>query len=221
VALLGNLSLFLHRPNAQDRLPVKTFLVPQNKYDQCYDWIRQQIKTNHTQVYIVCPFISDSDEMQTVKSAESEFEKLKQIYPEFKLALIHGKIAPKTRDKIISDFKDNKINILVTTPIIEVGIDIPNASIIIIQSADHFGLAQLHQLRGRVGRGQHQSYCYLFTQSTSQNSVDRLRHLDYTTMVSKSPNMTSRPAVREKFFHISSMGFFTQTRHPHQCRPYL
>jgi ATP-dependent DNA helicase RecG len=197
----------------QDRLPVKTFLVLKTNTISATTGSANKSKPI-TPRSILFVLYHDSDEMQTVKSAESEFEKLKQIYPEYKLALIHGKIAPKTRDKIISDFKDNKINILVTTPIIEVGIDIPNASIIIIQSADHFGLAQLHQLRGRVGRGQHQSYCYLFTQSTSQNSIDRLHHLELHHNGLKIAEYDLKTRGPEKFFHISSMGFLLSNSPP-------
>ncbi len=178
LALLGNLSLSYIDQLPKDRLPIKTFLVPQNKYQDCYSWIDQQINQKHSQAYIVCPFIEDSEQNTAVKSATAEFEHLKKVFPKQKIALIHGKIAQKTRDKIFTDFKNNKINILVTTPIIEVGVDVPNSTIIIIQSADRFGLAQLHQLRGRVGRGSEQSYCYLFTESTNQKSIDRLKYLE-------------------------------------------
>ncbi|MBU1117461.1 DNA helicase RecG, partial [Patescibacteria group bacterium] len=95
-----------------------------------------------------------------------------------KLALIHGKTDTKEKEEILNNFSKNKINILVTTPIIEVGIDFPNATTMIIQSADHFGLSQLHQLRGRVGRGDLQSYCYLFTENHNENSLKRLHFLE-------------------------------------------
>ena len=117
--------------------------------------------------------------MDSIKSAVEEFKILtNQIFPNFKLALIHGKTPTKSRQEIMSEFTKNQINILVTTPIIEVGIDFPNAAIIVIQSADRFGLAQLHQLRGRVGRGEAQSYCYLFTESTNDKAINRLKFLE-------------------------------------------
>ncbi|MFA6369183.1 MAG: helicase-related protein, partial [Candidatus Shapirobacteria bacterium] len=131
------------------------------------------------QAFIVCPFIDISESMASVKSAIKEFEHLsKAVFPNLKLGLIHGKIKSDARQKIIQQFQAKQLDILVTTPIIEVGVDIPNSSIIIIQSADRFGLAQLHQLRGRVGRGHLQSFCYLFTESNNQKTIDRLNFLE-------------------------------------------
>lgn len=173
----GNLDLSTLKNLPQDRLRVKTFLVPQNKIPDCYQWLQKDILKRHTQSFIVCPFIEESESALTIKSAKKEFENLKELFPKLKLALIHGKTEIKSREKILADFAKNQINILVTTPIIEVGIDFPNATTIIIQSADHFGLSQLHQLRGRVGRGNKQSYCYLFTESSNESSLKRLDFL--------------------------------------------
>jgi ATP-dependent DNA helicase RecG len=163
LTLLGNLDISIIDTLPKNRLPIKTFLVPHQKIPNCYSWIQEQIFTTKCQAFIVCPFIEISETMQSIKSAKVEFEKLQKIFPKLKLSLLHGKIKPKDRQKIITDFQKNKTNILVTTPIIEVGVDIPNASILIIQSAERFGLSQLHQLRGRIGRGQLQSFCYFFT----------------------------------------------------------
>ena len=178
LTLLGNLDLSIIDSLPKNRLSIKTFLVPPKKIPQCYQWIEDQIIKTKCQAFIVCPFIDISETMQSVKSATDEFKKLSTIFPKLKLALLHGKIKPKDKDKIISDFQKNKINILVTTPIIEVGVDIPNASIMIIQSAERFGLSQLHQLRGRVGRGLLQSYCYLFTESQNDKAQNRLKFME-------------------------------------------
>jgi len=179
LTMLGNLDLSIIDTLPQNRLKIKTFLVPENKKNSCYQWIGDQIKKTKCQVFIVCPFIEESETLTSVKSAIKEFEFLSnQIFPDLKMALIHGKIKPEDRQKIIQQFQSNQISILVTTPIIEVGIDIPNASIIIIQTADRFGLAQLHQLRGRVGRGNDQSYCYLFTESQNDKAQNRLQFLE-------------------------------------------
>lgn len=178
LTMLGSLQLSSIEHLPKNRLSVKTFLVPKAKIADCYQWIDKQIQTEHDQAFIVCPFIDISESMASVKSAIKEYEYLSnEIFPHLKLALIHGKLKSKDREKIITDFKDNKINILVSTPIIEVGIDIPNANIIVIQSADRFGLAQLHQLRGRVGRGHRQSYCYLLTESDNEKARSRLEFL--------------------------------------------
>jgi ATP-dependent DNA helicase RecG len=179
LTLLGNLDLSIIDTLPQNRKEIKTFLVPNHKKTDCYHWVENEIKANKSQAFIVCPFIDISESMSSVKSAIKEFETLsKDAFPNLKLALIHGKIKSDEREKIIKQFQSNKINILVSTPIIEVGVDIPNSSIIIIQSADRFGLAQLHQLRGRVGRGNAQSYCYLFTESENEKAINRLKFLE-------------------------------------------
>lgn len=173
----GNLDLSILKSPPLKRLPVKTFLVPKNKTSDCYQWLLNDIKNRHTQAFIVCPFIEESENLKTIRAAKTEFKKLETVFPKLKLALIHGKTKIDSRNKILNDFQKNKINILVTTPIIEVGIDFPNATTIIIQSADHFGLSQLHQLRGRVGRGELQSYCYFFGEEGSLTSQKRLQFL--------------------------------------------
>ena len=179
LTLLGNLDISIIDALPQNRLQIKTFLVPDHKKSDCYKWIEKEIKNTNCQAFIVCPFIDISESMASVKSAIKEFEHLsKAVFPNLKLGLIHGKIKSDARQKIIQLFQTKQLDILVTTPIIEVGVDIPNSSIIIIQSADRFGLAQLHQLRGRVGRGHLQSFCYLFTESNNQKAIDRLNFLE-------------------------------------------
>ena len=122
--------------------------------------------------------------MATVKAAVDEFEKLKEIFSnrantgKIKLGLLHGRLKSKDKQQVMADFKKKKFDILVATPVVEVGIDIPNATVMMIESADRFGLAQLHQLRGRVGRGKHKSYCLLFTDSNSVNSLKRLKSME-------------------------------------------
>lgn len=165
---------YLDKPPS-GRLPIKTWVVPESKRDASYQWIDSQIKTHSSQVFVVCPFIEPSESKDTVKSATDEYSKLKSIYPQYQIELLHGKLKSSEKDKIMANFKSGKTQILVATPIVEVGIDIPNASIIVIETADRFGLAQLHQLRGRVGRGTLQSYCLLF--SSSEN-INRLKALE-------------------------------------------
>lgn len=181
LTVLGHLKLSQIDSLPSGWKPVKTFLVPPHKYADCYRWLKHQILTTHQQAFIVCPFIEPSETLSSVKSATQLFTSLQsEIFPELKISLIHGKTPPKDRQKILQSFADNQIHLLVTTPIIEVGIDFPNATTIIIQSADRFGLAQLHQLRGRVGRGSDQSFCYLFSESDNIKSQNRLIMLTHT-----------------------------------------
>jgi ATP-dependent DNA helicase RecG len=163
------------------RISVKTWVVPPTKREKAYAWISEQIHKQQTQAFIVCPLIEDSENSQLaeVKAAQTEYARLKQeVFPHLKLGLVHGKLSSKAKSGVIDAFKNKETHILVATPVIEVGIDIPNATIMMIEGAERFGLAQLHQLRGRVGRGNQQSYCLLFT--SSGNSSQRLKHLETT-----------------------------------------
>lgn len=117
--------------------------------------------------------------METVKAVNQEYERLKkEVYPDLKLGLLHGKLKSKEKEEVLQKFKKNKLDILVATPVVEVGIDIPNATIIMIEASERFGLAQLHQLRGRVGRGDKQSYCLLFTNNISALNSERLKGME-------------------------------------------
>ena len=164
------------------RLPVKTWAIPPAKRTAAYAWIADQITTHHTQGFIICPLIeqSDVDTLKDIKAATIEFERLQQIFFHQKLALLHGKTKSKAKQVIMADLTAGKIDILVATPVVEVGIDIPNATIMVIEGAERFGLAQLHQLRGRVGRGHRQSYCLMFTTEDNQLDNRRLKYLTTT-----------------------------------------
>ena len=177
LTLYGELDLSYIEEMPKGRQIIKTFLVPKEKRGNGYQWIKKQIKENNAQVFIVCPLIeeSESETLKSVKAVKIEFENLKKIFSEFKLGLLHGKIKSSEKQKIMSDFKDKKIDILVSTPVVEVGIDIPGATIMIIEGAERFGLAQLHQLRGRVGRSSKQSYCFLYSENLSEKTIKRLK----------------------------------------------
>lgn len=179
LTLYGNLDLSYLSEMPQNRLPIKTWLVPPEKRIPAYEWIRKQVNETQSQAFIICPFIEESESMQTVKAASKEYEKLKkQIFPELKLGLLHGKLKSKEKQEVLSKFRNGEFDILVATPVVEVGIDIPNATIIMIEGAERFGLAQLHQLRGRVGRGDKQSYCLLFTESENAMQSQRLKGME-------------------------------------------
>jgi ATP-dependent DNA helicase RecG len=160
LTLYGDLDVsFLQKPI--ERMPIITkVLYDKETLNKMYDWVENQIIKNKTQVYIVCPLIDESEKID-IKSATNEFENIKNRYPSFRIELLHGRIKPKVKDEILNRFNSGEIDILVTTSVIEVGINNPNATIMIIEGAERFGLAQLHQIRGRVGRSDKQSYCFL------------------------------------------------------------
>ncbi len=179
LTLYGDLDLSVLDQMPIGRKQIKTWLVPPKKRNGAYSWIEKQIKDIKSQAFIVCPFIEESETMQTVKAANNEFENLKgNVFKNLNVGLLHGKMKAKEKEKVLEKFRNGKTDILVATPIVEVGIDIPNAAIIVIEAADRFGLAQLHQLRGRVGRGDKQSYCLLFTESTSLQTLERLKAME-------------------------------------------
>lgn len=179
LTMYGDLDLSYLSEMPKGRKTIKTWLVPPLKRDNAYTWIETQIKETDSQAFIICPFIEESESMSTIKAATSEFERLKKdVFPNLKLALLHGKQKAKEKDEILKDFKDKKYDVLVATPVVEVGIDIPNATIIVIEASERFGLSQLHQLRGRVGRGDKQSYCLLFTESKNPQTISKLKAME-------------------------------------------
>jgi ATP-dependent DNA helicase RecG len=176
-----NLSVLDEMPPGRQK--VKTWVVPPQKRAAAYEWIRKQIKENQSQAFIICPLIEEStyETLQTVKAATSEFERLrKEVFPDLKLGLLHGRLKAKEKNEVLANFKNCKLDILVSTPVVEVGIDIPTATIMMIEGAQRFGLAQLHQLRGRVGRSTRPSFCLLFSEYQDENGLKRLKILEQT-----------------------------------------
>jgi ATP-dependent DNA helicase RecG len=155
------------------RKPIKTIHFHDNKRKQVYDFIRKEINTGR-QVYVVYPLIEESESLD-YKNLQHGFEVIGKVFPEFKVSMVHGKMKPAEKDKEMTTFKNRESQILVSTTVIEVGVDVPNASVMLIESAERFGLSQLHQLRGRVGRGADQSYCILMSSyKLSKESTIRL-----------------------------------------------
>lgn len=178
LTVYGDLDLSILSEMPLGRKRIKTFLVPEEKREKGYEWIKNKLKTGE-QMFVVCPFIEPSETMTTIKAATEEFKKLKEkVFENFSIELLHGKLKSAEKDKIIEDFRKGKIQILVTTPVVEVGMDIPNATIMLIEAAERFGLASLHQLRGRVGRNDIESFCFLFTESKTPKVVGRLKNLE-------------------------------------------
>jgi len=181
LTMYGDLDLSYLNEMPHGRKKIKTWLVSPKKRTAAYDWIRKEITNANSQAFVICPFIEPSETMQTIKAVNQEYIHLrKEVYPDLKLGLLHGKQKAKEKDAILQEFRNGEFAILVATPVVEVGIDIPNATIIIIEAAERFGLAQLHQLRGRVGRGDKQSYCLLFTDSKSAQTSARLKAMEIT-----------------------------------------
>ncbi len=159
LTVYGDLQCSIINELPKGRMPITTRVVRQNKAPQVFEFVRDQLKRGR-QAYVVYPLVEESEKID-LKDAMSAFETIKEKFPEFKTGLLHGKMKSSEKDQIMADFRDNKIQILVATTVIEVGVDVPNANIMVIEHSERFGLSQLHQLRGRVGRGAHKSYCVL------------------------------------------------------------
>ena len=190
------------------RKTVKTWVVPPEKRLDAYHWINSEITVNHTQAFIVCPLINPSEKetMKDIKAVTAEFIELKSVFNNLKLGLLHGRLKNKEKSHLLEEFGKNKINILVTTPVIEVGIDFPNAAIILIENAERFGLAQLHQLRGRVGRSQKDSYCLVFNQSPS--AFKRLKYLETNFSGIKLAELDLKLRGPGDLYGLKQHGFF-------------
>jgi ATP-dependent DNA helicase RecG len=180
LAIYGDLDLSIIKEMPKGRKKIITKLVKEGERKKAYNFIRQQIKLGR-QAFVICPLIEDSDQLET-KSVKAEYEKLTtDIFSDLNIGLLHGKMKSIDKEAVMKDFLEKKIDILVSTSVIEVGVDIKNASVMLIEGAERFGLAQLHQFRGRVGRSEHQSYCLLFTSKeeiTNEKTIDRLKAME-------------------------------------------
>jgi len=188
LALFGDLDLSIIDELPQGRKPIVTKIVAPANRQKSYDFIREEIK-NGRQAFVIYPRIEASAEVAKggsqqaklwadVKAVKDGYEKLsKEIFKDLRVGMLHGKMKSKEKEQVMADFSSGKINILVSTSVVEVGVDVPNASIMVIESADRFGLSQLYQFRGRVGRAEHQSYCLLFTDSAAETTQQRLEAL--------------------------------------------
>lgn len=178
LTLYGDLDLSIIDEQPKGRKIVRTHFVPKQKRGDAYKFIEGKVAEGQ-QVYIVTPLIEESETLASAKAAKVEFERLKKdVFPKLKLGLLHGKLSSKDKERVITDFKNHDIDILVSTSVVEVGVDVPNATIMVIEGAERFGLAGLHQLRGRVGRGMEQSFTFLFTEQEIPGIVSRLREFE-------------------------------------------
>jgi ATP-dependent DNA helicase RecG len=185
LTIYGDLDLSIIDQMPEGRKKVITEIVGENKRQDAYEKIKKELKDGR-QVYIICPKIDEQDDEEKikldVKSVTAEAKRLKkEIFQNYNIEIMHSKMTKDKKEKVMRDFSEKKIDILVSTSVIEVGVNIPNATVIIIEGAERFGLAQLHQLRGRVIRSTHQSYCYLFADAKSDKTIDRLNALTKAT----------------------------------------
>ena len=172
--LYGDLDISIIDELPPNRKKIETYAVNKKMTDRVNVFIEKQIKEGR-QAYIVCPLVEENEEMD-LKSVEKLYETYKQeIFPQYKVEYIHGKMKQKDKDRIMEEFKKGDIDILISTTVIEVGVDVPNANIMVIENAERFGLAQLHQLRGRVGRGEYQSYCILKYEGKGDTVKQRMK----------------------------------------------
>jgi len=172
-----DLSVLMEKPGQKQKIHTKV-VSPQDR-KTVERFIDREIQEGR-QVFVICPLIeeSENEEMHEIKSVEEEAVRLKESFPQRKIAILHGRMAPKEKEKVMREFRERTFDLLVSTSVIEVGIDIPNVSIMIIEGAERFGLAQLHQFRGRVGRGEQKSYCFLFTTSGKLARSPRLKAME-------------------------------------------
>jgi ATP-dependent DNA helicase RecG len=183
LTIYGDLDLSLIKEMPKGRKKIITKIIPPSKRNEAYAFIRKEVKSGR-QIFVICPRIESSsakpaegqtifsnernNSWQEVKAVKEEYEKLsKEVFPDLKIGILHGRMKTEEKEKQLKSFRNGKTDILVSTSVIEVGIDFPNATIMMIEGADKFGLAQLHQFRGRVGRGKYQSYCFLFSEFSS------------------------------------------------------
>jgi ATP-dependent DNA helicase RecG len=177
LTLYGDLDLSVIDELPPGRKEIKTKWLKPEQRSKAYDFLRREIASG-AQAFIICPLIEESESIEA-KAAVAEYERLsEEVFPDLKLGLLHGRMANTEKDKVMKSFRDSKLDILVSTPVVEVGIDVPNASVMLIEAADRFGLSQLHQFRGRVGRGDRQSYCLLLAEEPSPVGSERLQAIE-------------------------------------------
>ena len=200
--LYGDLDISFIDELPPNRKKIETFAVGKSMEQRVNNFIRKQIQEGR-QVYVVCPLVEEDEEQKLNSVIELSQKYQKELFPEFHVEYIHGKMKAKEKDRIMQEFKEGKIQILISTTVIEVGVNVPNASIMIIENAERFGLAQLHQLRGRVGRGENQSYCILKCKGGSSITKERMKIMQETNDGFK---------IAEKDLELRGTGEFFGTR---------
>nr|MBA2468733.1 DNA helicase RecG [Chloroflexia bacterium] len=202
LVLSGDLDVSIMDEVPKGRIPIETRLYRKAERNDAYRLVREQVKRG-CQVFVICPLVEESDTIEA-KAAVEEAQRLKEdVFPDLRIDVVHGKMASKKKDEVMTAFRDHEFDILVSTSVIEVGIDIPNATVMMIEGAERFGLSQLHQFRGRVGRGDAQSYCVLLADEATAGGDARLE-----TMVATNDGFL----LAEKDLELRGPGDFMGTR---------
>jgi ATP-dependent DNA helicase RecG len=202
LTLYGDLDISTLDEMPAGRLAIKTKWMTADDRRKAYNFIRKQVAGGR-QAFVICPLIEESETLE-VKAAVAEHQRLsREVFPTLRLGLLHGKMKGSDKEDVMHAFKDGKLDILVSTSVVEVGIDIPNATVMLVEAADRFGLAQLHQFRGRVGRGEHQSYCMLLSENPSEYGQERLKAIE---------EINDGFALAEKDLELRGPGEFFGTR---------
>ena len=179
--LYGDLDISIIDELPPGRQPIETIAIEQKRRNEAYEnLVRSEVQKGR-QVYVVCPLVEESEKIEATAASELVEELKREFFSDLRVGLLHGKMRPAEKDAIMDDFKNKKLDILVSTTVIEVGVNVPNATLMIIENAERFGLAQLHQLRGRVGRGKHKSYCILIYNSKTEVCKERMAIMEETT----------------------------------------
>jgi len=178
LTLYGDLDISMIDELPPGRKPVKTIIFTNEEKERAYDFIRKKLNEKE-KIYVVCPFIEENEKME-VASIKKKYEEFKERYKDTKIDFLHGRMKGEEKERIIKEFREDDTQILISTSVVEVGIDIPEASVILIEDANRFGLLTLHQLRGRVGRGEKESFCLLLLSNYDKDALRRLRVLERT-----------------------------------------
>lgn len=177
LTLFGDLDISSLDELPAGRQEISTRWLPPERRRAAYGFVRKEVQAGR-QGFIICPLVEESESIET-KAATEEYQRLSQdVFPELRLGLLHGRMPSKEKDRVMRQYRDGELDLLISTPVVEVGIDVANATVMMIEGADRFGLAQLHQFRGRVGRGEHKSYCILLSDSPSEVAQERLSALE-------------------------------------------
>lgn len=177
--IYGDMDISIINELPKGRQSITTKFVKASSRDSVYNSLKEEIK-NGRQVYVVCPLVEESEKIEAQSAVETEIKLKEKYFREFRVGLLHGKMSSREKDEVMHNFKEGNIDVLVSTTVIEVGVNVPNATVMIVENADRFGLAQLHQLRGRVGRGVHKSFCYLISEAKSEEARNRMKIMTST-----------------------------------------